>query len=269
MAFQQYRLGDAIGFSPWVGLMHFRMFFASPDVLRIIRNTLAISILNITIGLASAIVLAILISEVRGRAFTRFVQTVSYLPHFISWVVVGGLVFDFLSLSGSLNDLLLWLGILREPVVFLGEPRYFWPVVVGTNLWKEVGWNSIIFLAVICSINPELYEAASIDGAGRMGRIWHITLSGIRPTIVLMLIMLSGTILDAGFEQVYILTNSLMNKTVFDTSEIIETYVFRVGISQGRYSFATAVGVVKSVVNILLLVGANSIARSIADESLW
>ena len=270
MAFQDFRLGDTVGFSRWVGFGHFTMFFHSFDFWLIIRNTFVISLLKLAFGFPFPILLALMLNEVRSAPFKRAVQTVSYLPHFISWVVISGLVIDMLSPDGgTINHLLVAAGFIGEPINFMGYPKYFWPIVVISDIWKEVGWNSIIYIAAIAAIDPELYQAADIDGAGRFRKAWHITLSGIKSTIVILLILSVGGILNAGFEQIMLLTNNLRNTMVYDTSTILDTYVFSVGISQMRYSYATAVGAFKAVVSVLLLVIANYAAQKISDESLF
>lgn len=270
MAFQQYNLGDTIGFSKWVGLQHFQAFFQAPELLQIIRNTLSISFLKLIFCFPLPIILALMLNEVRYATFKRTIQTITYLPHFISWVVVAGLTFDILSIDGGIvNHFLISLHLIKEPILFMGEPNYFWPIVIITDVWKEIGWGAIIYIAAISSIDQELYQAASIDGAGRMRKIWHITLAGIKPTIVILLILSIGGILNAGFEQILLLTNNLRNSMVYETSEIIDTYVYRVGISQMRFSYATAAGIFKSVLSVILLVIANKAANKINDEGLW
>ncbi len=270
MAFQEYSLGDMVGISDWVGLLHFKTFFNDPNLFKIMRNTFAISLLKLVFAFPIPILLAILLNEVRHEKFKRSIQTISYLPHFISWVVVAGLTFDILSVDGGIiNYFLQSLGLIKEPILFIGEPGYFWPIVVLTDLWKEVGWNAIIYIATISSIDPELYEAASIDGAGRFKKIWHITLAGIKPTVVIMLILAVGGILNAGFEQILLLTNNLRNTMVYETSEILDTYVYRMGIVQMRFSYATAAGIFKSLLSVALLTIANKAANKISEQSLW
>lgn len=176
MAFQKYKLGDIPGFSQWVGLDHFKMLFNSPDFVTIMKNTFGISLLKLAINFPMAIIFALLLNEASGKYFKRTVQTISYLPHFVSMVVVAGLTFDFLSVDGGmLNNVLMNLKVIKEPITFMAEPKYFWNVVVLTDLWKELGWNAIIYIAAMASIDPELYQAADIDGAGRIKKIWHIT----------------------------------------------------------------------------------------------
>lgn len=270
MAFQEYRLGDLPGFSSWVGLRHFRMLFESGELPGIIRNTFAISFLKLFICFPAPIIFAILLNEISKGAFKRSVQTVSYLPHFVSWVVVAGLAFDFLSSDGGvLNEFLMNAGLIERPVTFMGEPGYFWMIAVLTDLWKEIGWNAIIYIAAIASIDAELYQAADIDGAGRLKKIWHITLAGIKPTVIILLILTVSNLLSAGFEQILLLTNNLSNTILQEVSEVIDTYVYRTGITQMRYSYATAAGLLKSVLSVALLTVANYTARFLGEESLW
>ena len=270
MAFQKYKLGDLPGFSQWVGLEHFKMLFDSPGFLNIMRNTFAISLLKLVINFPMAIIFAILLNEAYGKHIKRVVQTVSYLPHFVSMVVVSGLVFDFLSIDGGmLNNILQKLNIIDSPITFMAQPKYFWGITVLTDLWKELGWSAIIYIAAMASIDPELYQAADIDGAGRLRKIWHITLSGIKPTIIILLILTISNLLSAGFEQILLLTNNLANTTVKDVSEVLDTYVYRVGIQQMRYSYATAAGLFKSIVSVALLTIANYVARFLGEDSLW
>ena len=270
MGFQDFRLGDVIGFSRFVGFGNFLMFFRSPDFWLIIKNTFAISLLKLLFGFPFPIILALLLNEMRGAFFKRMVQTISYLPHFISWVVVSGIALNLMSSDGgAINDALMAFGWIESPITFMSEPRYFWGIVVITDVWKEIGWNAIIYIAAIASIDPELYQAAEMDGAGRLRKMWNITLSGIKPTIVILLILSVGGILNAGFEQVLLLTNNLRNAMVYDVSEIIDTYVFRVGLSQMRYSYATAVGSFKALISVSLLLIANYVARKFSDESLF
>lgn len=270
MAFQNYQLGDLPGISKFVGLEHFQMLFSSQEFPLIMRNTFAISFLKLIFAFPAPIIFAILLNEVSGMYFKRTIQTISYLPHFVSWVVVAGLTFDFLSPDGgALNAMLQSAGMIKETITFMGEPKYFWTITVVTDIWKEIGWNAIIYIAAIAAIDPELYQAADIDGAGRLRKIWHITLSGIKPTIIILLILSISNLLNAGFEQILLLTNNLTNTTVQDVADIVDTYVYRTGIMQMRYSYATAAGLFKSVISIVLLTMANYTARKLGEDSLW
>ncbi|MBR1864748.1 MAG: sugar ABC transporter permease [Ruminococcus sp.] len=272
MAFQNYKPAKGLLNSEFVGLDKFkRLFGVAPfpknDVfLGVIRNTLAMGLINLVLGTVCAIAFAILLSEFRSRGGKKVIQTISYLPHFLSWVIVAGIVFDVLSMeNGMLNKLLVGLGIVDKGVNWLAEPKYFWWIVAFTNLWKETGWNSIIYLAAITSINPDLYEAASIDGAGRLSRIWHITLPGLKPTILILLIMNVGNVLNAGFDIQYLLGNGLVQRY----SQTIDIYVLKYGISQGDYSIGTAAGIFKSLVSIILIFLANRTAKAMGEEHLF
>lgn len=266
MAFQNYKPKTGLLHSKFVGLQKFKMLFSDDTFLKVIRNTLAMGVINLVLGTVCAILFAILLSEVHSRHAKRVVQTVSYLPHFLSWVIVTGIVFDVLSMeNGILNQLLVTLHILKQPVNWLAHPKYFWWIVGFANIWKETGWNSIIYLAAITSINSDLYEAASIDGAGRLSKIWHITLPGLKPTIFILLIMNIGNVLNAGFEVQYLLGNGLVQSV----SQTIDIYVLKYGISQGDYSIGTAAGIFKSLVSIILIVIANKSAKLMGEEHLF
>lgn len=266
MAFQNYKPKTGLLHSKFVGLQKFKMLFSDDTFLKVIRNTLAMGVINLVLGTVCAILFAILLSEVHGKYTKRVVQTVSYLPHFLSWVIVTGIVFDVLSMeNGILNQLLVTLHIIKQPINWLAYPKYFWWIVGFANIWKETGWNSIIYLAAITSINSDLYEAASIDGAGRLSKIWHITLPGLKPTIFILLIMNIGNVLNAGFEVQYLLGNGLVQSV----SQTIDIYVLKYGISQGDYSIGTAAGIFKSLVSIILIVIANKSAKLMGEEHLF
>jgi putative aldouronate transport system permease protein len=248
----------------WVGLKHFKNFINSYYFWDIIGNTLTISLYRLIFGFPAPIILALLINEVRHVAFKRTVQTISYLPHFISMVVLAGLVTTMLSTDGGfVNGLLQKLG--HEPISFLTDTRYFRSVLVISAIWKEIGWNSIIYLAAIAGVDPQLYEAAKVDGAGRFRQIWHITLPGISHVIVILFILQVGHIMDAGFEQVFL----LYSPPVYDVADIIDTYVYRKGLVEVQYSFAAAVGLFKSVIAVILVVGANYLAKKLDQEGIW
>ena len=261
MAFQRVRPGRE---SPWVGFEHFQFLFSDKLFGRIMRNTLAMSVINLVFGFVFAILLALLINEIRQKAFKRVVQTISYLPHFLSWVIASSLIADFLASNGTLNRLLMALGISDKPDIFLGNPNYFWWIVGWSNVWKSVGWNTIIYLAAITSIDPELYESAELDGAGRFAKIWHITLPGIKSTILVLIIMNMGWILNAGFEIQYLLSNGLTRETAWT----IDVFVIEYGIRQRNYSLGTAMGMFKTVVSVILIAGTNQLSKRFAQESL-
>ena len=265
MAFQNYKPRLGLFGSEFVGLKQFEKLFSNEIFLGVIRNTLAMGVINLVLQTFFAILFAILLNEVRQRHVKKVIQTISYMPHFLSMIIVTGIVFDVLSLDGIINEVLTGLGIVGKPVMFLAEPNFFWWIVGFTNVWKETGWNSIIYLAAITSINTDLYEAASIDGAGRIGKIWHVTLPDLRPTIMILLIINIGNVLNAGFELQYILGNGLVQSV----SQTIDIYVLKYGIGQNNFSIGTAAGIFKSLVSIILIVVANQIAKKMGEERLF
>jgi len=268
LAFQNYKPYRTFFEQEWVGLLHFKNLFTDPDFYRVMRNTLGMSIINLALGFITAIGFALLLNELTGSLyhFKRVVQTISYMPHFLSWIIVCGLVSNMLSMDdGIVNALLLKLGLVNEKIHFLGKPEYFWWIVGFTNVWKSMGWNSIIYLAAITSIDPCLYEAAAIDGYGRFGRMWHVTLPGIKSTIIVLLIMNAGWILNAGFEIQYILGS---NGLVLDVSETIDIFVLKSGFARSSFSFGTAAGMFKTVVSTIILILCNKIASWLDEERL-
>ena len=265
MAFQNFRPAKGYWGSKFVGLDQFRFLFGDFEFWRAFRNTVVMSMMNLVFGFVFAIVFALLLNEIRSSADKRITQTVSYLPHFLSWVIVCALVQGMLASDGVVNNVLMKLGVTRKPTLFLGEPSYFWWVVAFSNVWKETGWNSIIYIAAISGIDPALYEAAELDGAGRFRRMWHVTLPGIRSTIVVLLIMNLGSILNAGFEVQYLLGS---NGLLVDVSQTIDIFVLKYGISIGNYSLATAAGMFKTVISVGLVFGANAIANRLGENSL-
>ena len=263
-AFQDYKPKLGISGSKFVGLKNFEWLFKRPDFLQSIRNTLGMSIINLVFGTIAAIVLAVLLNEVRNTRFKRTVQTVTYLPHFLSMVIVVGMAQNIFASNGPLNQLLMNLHLIKEPIFFLGEGKLFWWLVGVINVWKEVGWNTIIYIAAMTAIDPSLYEAASIDGAGRFDRIRYITLPGIKSTFVILLIMNIGHLMEAGFEMQYLLSSSL----TMDWAQTIDIFVLKYGISKQQYGVATAAGIFKSVVAIILLFSANAIAKRLDESTL-
>ncbi|MEK5160846.1 ABC transporter permease subunit [Paenibacillus sp. FSL R5-0527] len=264
MAFQDYK--PALDFSEqkWVGFKHFKFLFEDDNFLRMLRNTLGMSIINLVLGFVTAIILALLLNEIKKVFWKRTVQTISYLPHFLSWIIVTGIVATSLASDGIVNDLLIKLHLIDEPILWLSEGKYFWGVVGASHVWKEVGWNTIIYLAAMASIDPALYEAADMDGASRYRKMLHVTLPGIKPTIVILLIMSIGHILEAGFEVQYLLGNGL----VVDWAETIDIFVLKYGIAQGNYSLATAGGIFKTIVSVIMLLIANWTAKRLGEERL-
>ena len=248
IAFQNFvPIKGLFGQQQWVGLAHFRYAFSIPDVLRIVKNTLVIAIGKIVLNMAVPIMFAILLNEVRNKFFKSAFQTMVYLPYFLSWVLLGGILMDILSMSGLVNNFLKTFGL--GPLYFLGEPASFPWTVILTDVWKNFGYGTIVYIAAITNINPELYEVAQIDGAKWHNQVWHITLPGMKPIIILMATLSIGGILNAGFEQIFM----LYSPAVYSTGDIIDTFVYRMGLMGGQYSFSTAVGLMKSVVSFLLI----------------
>ncbi|OAB45818.1 ABC transporter permease [Paenibacillus antarcticus] len=266
IAFQDYKVGNSFSSSPWVGFKHFAYFFNSPDFALVMKNTIIISLLKFCIGFPAPIILALMLNEVRRMRFKRIVQTVTYLPHFMSWVIIGGLVGSILATdNGSINMLLQKLNLINEPINFLSVPEYFKTILVSTNIWKEIGFGSIVYLAAIAGVDPSSYEAASIDGASRFKQIYLITLPSIMPVVSIFMILAIGNLLSAGFEDILVLAP---NPALRDVSDVIDTYVIRVGVNNYRYSYATAVGLFKAVVSVGLLTMANVVAKR-SGNSLW
>jgi putative aldouronate transport system permease protein len=271
MAFQDFDMfkGGFLG-SPWVGLKHFSAFLTDPAFPGIMWNTLWISIQRLVFVFPAPIVLAILVNEVRSKKYKNIVQTVSYLPHFISWVIVAGFVFSFLAVDGGgLNEALVALKIVDEPINFMSKPEWFQPILIMSNIWKETGFSAIVYLAAISGIDPTLYEAAQIDGLGRFKQILHITLPMILPIVIIFLVLAIANILNAGFEDILLLTKQMNNAILRGKADVIDTYVYRIGIRSGRLSYAAAAGLFKSVISVVLLWLGNRISRATGRVSLW
>lgn len=263
IAFKDYNFRDGILSSPWVGLKYFKILFQSDATLQIIWNTLELSILNLIFGFPAPIIIAIALNEVRKRWLKRWIQTIIYLPHFLSWVIVAGLVLTLFSIDGgTVNKLLEQWGM--EPVPFLYRIESWVAIFIGSGMWKEMGFGAIIYLAALSSIDPSLYESTSLDGAGKLRQIWHITLPGLRPTIILLLILGMGRLMEVGFDQVY----NLQNPTVLEKAEVISTYVYKVGLQKAQFSLTTAMGLFESIVGLVLLLSANALARKF-DQGLF
>ena len=268
MAFQEYRLGDFPGQSEWVGFKQFIMLFTDKHLPMVLRNTLAISGLKLTIGFVCPIIFAVCLNEMHHDLTKKVIQTVSYLPHFISWTVCATLLFDFLKVDGgAVNEILLATGLFKEPIDFFGRGDLFWGLALVSDIWKELGWNSIIFISAMAGVDAEM--AADIDGATRAQKMWHITIKAIKPTIVLLFIMNVGGILNQNFDQIMMLTKQMGNPMLKETANVIDTYIFKVGISENRASFGTAAGLVKSLINFVLLIGANTIADKAGENALF
>lgn len=264
IAFKDFKIGLGIVGSKWVGFAQFERLIKSPDFYKILRNTLLLNIYALVFGFPVPIILAILLNEIGSKLFKRINQSILYLPHFISWVVLAGIFIQMLSPStGIVNMILRAAGI--KPVYFMAS-NFWWPIMfVISGIWQSSGWGSIIYLAAVSAIDPELYEAARIDGANKFRQIWHITLPGIKATIAILLILRMGSMMDIGFEQIY----NLQNSAVYDVSDVISTYVYRVGIRGAQYSYTTAIGLFQSVISLVLVVSTNKITQMMGENSLW
>ena len=267
MAFQEYRMGDFPGSSEWVGFKQFVSLFTDPYLPQILRNTMVISLLKLTIGFVCPIIFAVFLNEMHADKTKKVIQTVSYLPHFIAWTVCAMLLMDLLGSKGAVMDILALFGV--ERFDFFQRGDLFWGMALISDTWKELGWGSIIYISAMAGVDAEMYEAADIDGATLAQKMWHITIKAIKPTIVLLFIMQVGGILNANFDQIMMLTKQLGNSMLKDYANVIDTYIFQVGISQGRVSFGTAAGLVKSAINFILLIVANTIADKAGENALF
>ncbi|WP_157244042.1 ABC transporter permease [Paenibacillus elgii] len=265
MAFIDYSPFQGIAGSEWAGLKHFARIFEDSEIVQVLWNTLSISFLQIAFAFPVPILLALMLNELRNPIYKRIVQSVIYLPHFLSWVVVIGICTIFLKGNGVVNDLLKQGFGIVQPIPFLTDPGYFKPIVIFQVIWKEAGWGTILFLAALAGVSPQLYEAANMDGAGRFRQMWHITLPAIRNTIVILLILRLGHVMDAGYEQIFL----LLNPFNMEIGNILDTYVFFKGIGQSDYSFATAVGLFKGAVGLVLVLSANYIAKKLGDDGVF
>jgi len=262
IAFKDYSIGAGMWNSPWVGFKHFLAFFDSYYFWRLLRNTLLISLYELLFVFPAAIILALLLNELRSNRFKRLVQTVTYMPHFISIVVISGILVDFLSRDGLINDVIAFFGLQRT--AFLGESGWFRTVFISSNIWQNVGWSSIIYLSAMSSIDPSLYEAARVDGASRWKQTIHVTLPSIMPTIVILLILQIGSFMTVGAEKILLLYNPL----TYDTADVIGTFLYRKGILEADYSYSAAVGLFNSVISFILLVVANTLSKR-SGNNLW
>ena len=263
IAFKDFSPGRGFADSPWVGLDHFIRFFNSPHFFRLVSNTFLISFYNLLFGFPAPIILALLLNEVRHSKFKRTVQTITYLPHFISIIVIAGMITDFSLTTGLFNDIIAFFGNKRIPL--LQQPGLYRPIYVASEIWQHVGWGTIIYLAALSGIDPQLYEAAMIDGAGRFKQLIHVTLPSIMPTIIILLILRIGQLLSVGYEK----TLLLYNPATYETADIISTYVYRVGLLEQNWSYATAIGLFNSAINFSLLILANRFSRKVSETSLW
>ncbi|MEV4727393.1 ABC transporter permease, partial [Micromonospora humida] len=263
IAFRRFSPGGSVFGEYWVGLRYFRLFLADPTFWQVFTNTLVLGTLTLLFCFPLPIVLALLLNEVRARRLKRFVQSVSYLPHFLSIVIVAAMVMQLLSMDGSVNQLVRGLG--GDGVAFLQQPGWFRAVYVSSEVWQTVGWGTILYLAALTTIDENLYEAARIDGANRWRQTWHVTLPGIRPTMVTLLILNIGTFMAVGFEKILLLYNPL----TYPTADVISTYLFRLGFESSNFSYAAAIGLFEAVIGLILVLGANTISRRTVGTSLW
>jgi putative aldouronate transport system permease protein len=264
IAFQDYKPQNGFFGSPWVGLKHFINLFNERLFYRALRNTLGMSFMGIVAGFTFPLVFALLLNELRILAFKRVTQTISYLPHFVSWVIVAGIVTNILSVTGPINEILVRLGFINQPYDFLIQPRLFWWIIVIADVWKETGWGAIIYLAAITGIDAQIYEAAELDGASRLQKIFYVTIPSIRGTIIILLILSIGNLLSTGFERQMLLGNTL----VTEKSLVLDLFSLNYGIGLMRYSFGTAIGIFKSVVSLTLVLFANWLARRAGESHL-
>ena len=264
IAFQDFRIGRGIMGSPFNNFAHFKNFFEGPFFFRLMRNTLVISFLKLGFGFPAPIILALLINELRNMGFKRTIQSISYLPHFMSWVVLAGILIEVISPQRGILGYTYSLFGATAPNL-LAEPRLFRGLLVVTEIWKEVGWGTVIYLAAMSGINPELYESAQIDGANRLQSALHVTIPSLAPVITILFILRLGDILDAGFDQIFVLYNPL----VYEVADIIDTYVYRVGLQQRQLDFSAAVGLFKNVVGVILLLTANVVIKRFSEHGIW
>lgn len=263
IAFKKFSVAKGILNSPWVGMKYFIRFFESPYLYRLLRNTLLISLYNIVWGFPVPILFALMLDEIGSKGFKSVVQTVSYLPHFVSSVVICSMVIDLVSTNGVINSVLY--RVIGTKINFLGDPKWFRTIFVGSGIWQDFGWNSIIYLAAITGINPDLYEAAKMDGAGRLQQVWHVTLPGIKPTILTLLILSLGNALSVGYEKIIL----LYSPSTYETADVISSYVYRTGLLNAEYSYSAAVGLFNSAVNIIVLLVFNWVGRRFFEVRIF
>lgn len=265
IAFKDFSVFDGIFGSPWVGFQYFQEFLTDDIFWMVMRNTLVISFFKLLFGFPGAIILAVMIHEIVNVRLKKLVQTISYLPHFLSWVILGGMFISWLSDVGLVNNILNSMGIIDKPIRFLTDPNKYWAIAVISDIWKEIGWNTILYIAALTGINPALYEAARMDGATKFQQIIKITIPSIRHIIALTLVLSVGGLLGSNLDQTLVLQNPVN----YQTSEVLNSYVFKMGIQQGDFSYATAVGLLVSVVSLILVVGSHTITKRISDQSVF
>ncbi|MEU1517157.1 ABC transporter permease subunit [Streptomyces sp. NPDC005811] len=263
IAFRRFEPGGSLLGEQWVGLRYVRMFLSDPTFWQVFRNTLWLGALTLLFCFPVPIVLALLLNEVRRRSLKRFVQSVSYLPHFLSIVIVAGITLQMLAVEGPVNHVLGWFG--HDPIRFVQEPGWFRTIYVGSEIWQTAGWGTILYLAALTTIDEDLYEAARIDGANRWQQIWHVTLPGIRPTMITLLILNIGTFMAVGFEKILLLYNAL----TYPTADVVSTYLYRAGVESNSFSYAAAIGLFEAVIGLVLVTSANQLSRRTVGTSLW
>lgn len=263
IAFKDFWITKGILGSPWVGLEHFEKIFRTEKFWQVFRNTIEINLLRLVFGFPAPIILAILLNEVRQKFFKRSIQTIIYLPHFISWVTIAGIIFSILSTEGLVNNIIVAFG--GTPINFLTNDGMFRPLLIISGIWKEIGWGTIIYMAALAGINPDLYEAATVDGANRFKQIIYITLPSLLPIISILLILNFGSMMNGGFDQVF----NLYNTMVYESGDVIDTYVYRIGLTQGEYSVATAIGLLLNVINFTLLVLVNYTSKKLSGQGIY
>ncbi|OPA73371.1 protein lplB [Paenibacillus selenitireducens] len=263
IAFKDFSITKGILGSPWVGFDHFTKLFQTDKFWQVFRNTIEINLLRLVFGFPAPVILAILLNEIRNKYFKRSIQTIIYLPHFISWVTIAGIMFSLLSNDGLFNQIIALFG--GESVNFLTSNFMFRPILIISGIWKEVGWGTIIFLAALSGINPDLYEAATVDGANRFKQIIYITLPGLLPIISILLILNFGSMMNGGFDQVF----NLYNTMVYESGDVIDTYVYRIGLTQGKYSVATAIGLFLNIINFALLIIVNYASKKMSGQGIY
>ena len=264
IAFKEYNLIEGVTGSPWVGMKYFNMTFQSPDFWRVFKNTLILSAYKLIFTFPAPIILALMLNEVRCMKFKKTVQTLTYLPHFLSWVVLSGIVINFLSpSSGPVNMIIRQLGF--DPIYFMGDKKYFRAILVISSIWKEVGWGTIVYLAALTSVDTQLYEAAALDGAGRLRQTISVTLPAIANVVVIMLIMRVGKIINDDFDQIY----NMYNPAVYSVADVLSTYIYKMGLEQAMYSYSTAMGLFKNLIAFTLVIITNSISTRVSDYGLW
>lgn len=265
IAFRNYRIADGISGSAWVGMKWFIKFLKSPRFVSVLKNTLTVSIYYLVVSFPLPIVLALILNNIKNMKYKKFAQTITYMPHFISAVVLVGMMSIFFSPNtGVVNTILSWLGV-KENIYFMGKPEYFKHMYVWSGVWQEIGWGSIIYMAALAGVDPSLHEAATIDGANKLQRIWHVDLPSIVPTMAILLIMSFGNIMSVGYEKVYLMQNDLN----LSASEVISTYVYKTGLLNRQYSYSSAIGMFNNVINFMLVISMNKIVKKISGSGLW